>query len=209
MSIRLAIFDFDGTLADSADWVFSTMNSVADRFGFRRVAPEEREELRGLSNREIIARLGVPMWKLPLIAAHMRKAVAADIDAIRPFPWTADLIGRIHAGGCAVGIVTSNAAENVARILGPETMARVARVEADASLYGKARKLSRMTAASGVDPASAVAIGDEVRDVEAAREAGIRAVAVTWGLASEAALARALPDAWAHSPDDLARLILG
>jgi phosphoglycolate phosphatase len=46
MRCRLAIFDFDGTLADSFPLVIEMMNDVADRFSFRRVAEGELDELR-------------------------------------------------------------------------------------------------------------------------------------------------------------------
>jgi len=36
VAYKLAIFDLDGTLADSAGWLFGVLNQVADRYGFRR-----------------------------------------------------------------------------------------------------------------------------------------------------------------------------
>ena len=78
MAYKLVIFDFDGTLADSAGWLFGVLNQVADRYGFRRTSEAEIAMLRGRDNREIVRYLGVPAWKLPLIAAHMRRRVARD-----------------------------------------------------------------------------------------------------------------------------------
>jgi len=49
MPYSLAIFDLDGTLVDSFPWFKRTINDVADRFGFRRVAPEELEGIRAAS----------------------------------------------------------------------------------------------------------------------------------------------------------------
>jgi phosphoglycolate phosphatase len=72
MTYRLVIFDFDGTLADSADWFVRNLNPMAERFGFRQADEAEIERLRRLPNREIIRRLGVPKGKLPRIARHMR-----------------------------------------------------------------------------------------------------------------------------------------
>ena len=37
MAYDLAIFDFDGTLADSAEWMAGVFNDVAERYGYRRV----------------------------------------------------------------------------------------------------------------------------------------------------------------------------
>lgn len=81
----LAIFDYDGTLVDSFPWFCSVLNETARRFGFRQVALEEIDELRELGTREIVARLGIPMWKVPAVAMHMRK-LSAENSSVRPFP---------------------------------------------------------------------------------------------------------------------------
>src|SRR5262245_66602657 len=64
----LAIFDFDGTLADSAAWFRSMINHVARRYDFRQITDAELEELRGRRSTEIVRYLGVPAWKMPFIA---------------------------------------------------------------------------------------------------------------------------------------------
>jgi phosphoglycolate phosphatase len=60
VAYKLVIFDFDGTLADSAGWLFGVLNQVADRYGFRRVDEAEIAMLRGRDNREIVLR---PGWR--------------------------------------------------------------------------------------------------------------------------------------------------
>lgn len=70
---KLAIFDLDGTLSDSLPWFRGVVNSFADKHGFRRIEDGDHEMLRGKSSREIIAWLEVPFWRMPLIAADMRR----------------------------------------------------------------------------------------------------------------------------------------
>ena len=48
----LAIFDFDGTLADSWRLMGQAIIEAADRFGYRRPSPEEAQAMRGLDNRD-------------------------------------------------------------------------------------------------------------------------------------------------------------
>ncbi len=60
MKHQLAIFDFDGTLADTLPWVRSVMNETARKFRFREVTDEEMEMLRGRPNREIVRYMRVP-----------------------------------------------------------------------------------------------------------------------------------------------------
>src|SRR5882757_3666743 len=84
MRYSLVIFDLDGTLADSLSWFLRNVNDVADRFGFRRVA-EDIEPLRHASTREILAHLEVPLWKLPVIARHMRRLKTEQAASIALF----------------------------------------------------------------------------------------------------------------------------
>ena len=86
MPTALAIFDLDGTLADSLPWFRQHMNDVADRFGFRRIAEADIAPLRRMGPREILEHLGVPRWKVPMIARHMRRLKAAHIGDIPLFP---------------------------------------------------------------------------------------------------------------------------
>lgn len=96
---RLAIFDFDGTLANSFPWFVGVLNGVADRYGFNRVQADEVELLRGYDARQIMRHLQVPGWKLPFIANHMRRLMARDIDGIRLFDGVPDMLRAITERG--------------------------------------------------------------------------------------------------------------
>ncbi len=72
-----------------------------------------------------------------------------------------------------------------------EHAALISHYACGASLFGKAAKFRRVLKAAGIAPQDAIAIGDEVRDVEAARDAGIAFGAVAWGYATVDALKRA------------------
>ena len=68
----------------------------------------------------------------------------------------------------------------------PRTSSRIS--IAAPSLFGKAAKFRRVVRRAGVAAAQAISIGDEVRDIEAARAAGIACGAVMWGYAAPDAL---------------------
>ncbi|QAY77735.1 HAD hydrolase-like protein [Sphingosinicella sp. BN140058] len=204
---RLAIFDFDGTLADSAEWFLSSLNDVADRFGFRRVSDEEIAMLRHRSNREIVDYLGIKTWKLPLIARHMRAMVARDAERIRLFDGAAALLARLREGGVATALVTSNAEANARRILG-SAATLIDHYACGSAFFGKAAKFRAVLRKAGIPAQAAIAIGDETRDIDAAREAGIAAGAVSWGYASAEALARFAPDHRFAGFDEIERLLL-
>lgn len=205
MRYSLVIFDLDGTLADSFPWFLTHVNDVADRFGFRRIAEHDIERLRGLGSREILKALDVPLWKLPLIARHSRRLKAAHLGDIALFPGVDAMLRALHASGLRLALVSSDHEGNARRQLGPGNAALFSYFECGASMFGKAAKFRRVLKRAGAAPARAIAIGDEVRDVDAARAAGIACGAVTWGYAAPEALRAEAPDAIFERMEDITR----
>ena len=205
MRYDLIIFDLDGTLADSFPFFVSVHNRLADRHGFRRIAPGEIEALRRCSAREVMRHVGLPRWKLPLVA---RSFVRLMRDAeVALFAGVDEALEQLHAQGATLALVSSNAAANCRRILGEAHWQRLAHAECGASIFGKRRRIARILRATGTDPARAIYVGDQVTDAEAAREAGVAFGAIAWGYGSPASLARARPDRLFSSPRDLAAFI--
>ncbi len=194
MRYRLAIFDFDGTLADSFPWFLGMLNGLADKNGFRRIEEHEIEMLRGQGARQVVAHLGVPAWKLPRIAQQMRRQMTRDIGGIALFPGVDRLLRELAAREVRLAIVTSNSIDNVRQVLGPDSTALIHHYECGASIFGKRPKLRVVLRASGMPAAAAISIGDEVRDLEAARAEGIAFGAVTWGYTNPEALRAQNPE---------------
>jgi phosphoglycolate phosphatase len=209
MRYRLAAFDFDGTLADSFGWFVDVMGEVADRYGFRRVGVAELETLRGYDARRMLRHLGLPLWKVPLVAGHARRLQARDIDRITLFDGIGEMLRCLARGGVVVAVVSSNSEQNVRRVLGEEHAALVSRYGCGASLFGKRAKLKAVLRSAGVRPADAIYVGDEVRDIEAAKGLGMASGAVSWGYATPGALKACSPTEVFDSPGELAGRLLG
>ena len=191
---RLVIFDFDGTLADTAAWFVGQLTSLAAAHGFRAPSREEIEVLRGRPTREVIAALKVKPWKMPGIANDLRRRMAADIGGVRLFDGVPEMIRALRRIGLCIAVVSSNSEENVRRVLGTSADL-IDAYDCGASLFGKAAKFKRVMRDLLAEPSATLAVGDEARDIEAARAVGARAVAVTWGYATADALAAARPNA--------------
>jgi phosphoglycolate phosphatase len=204
----LAIFDFDGTLANSAAWFRSTVNHVAQRYGFRQITDVELEELRGQRTIDIIRYLGIPVWKIPFIARYMRQLVARDAHLIGLFDGVDTLLSGLAERNVAIAIVTSNSEANVRRILGEDNSRRIDDYACGASLLGKASKFHAVIKRQGARADRTIAIGDEARDIEAARKAGLAVGAVSWGYATIDLLRAQQPDYLFSSMDDIRRAIV-
>jgi len=204
---RLAIFDSDGTLADSFPWFARVLNGVADKYRFRPVAPDEVEALRGLNARELIAHLGVARWKVPLIARHMRKMKSRE--RIPLFAGTETMLRTLSQRGVTLALVSSDNEKNIRATLGRELSALVRHYGCGASLFGKAPKFKAVLRASGIPASEAIAIGDELRDLEAARAAWIAFGAVSWGYTAPEALRAHAPELMFTSMDEICDRLSG
>ena len=138
----------------------------------------------------------MPLWKVPFIAARFRSLMAKQIEMIAPFPGVTDLLGRLARAGSTLAVVTSNSCANVRRVLGGKSAGLLAACEGGVSIFGKRMKLRKVLRHIGIHPARAIFVGDEIRDIEAARHAGIASGAVAWGFTDRDTLR-------AHSPDML------
>ena len=202
----LAILDFDGTLADSMPVFLEGVNAAAARWRFRSVEAGELARLRRLGPRAIARELRIPAWKTPLVARHLRAVMAARAEGIRLFPGIADALNAAADAGARMAIVTSNREATVRRVLGPALAGRIDVWECSVRVFGKARAFRRVLRRAGVPAERAICVGDELRDADAAREAGIAFGAVAWGYADPDALRATGPALWFQQPEELRRL---
>jgi phosphoglycolate phosphatase len=202
MRYRLALFDFDGTLLDSLDWFLGVFNQVADRYKYKRLAPGDLDRLRNTDARSILRHLGIPAWKLPLIAHHLRSLSARDTTSLRLFAGVPAMLAELRAAGLQLAIVSSNAEENVRRLLGPAS-AHVAHFACGASLFGKPAKIRAALRATGIEPRASILVGDEARDVAAAAAAGIDSAAVAWGYSAPSYLRSLSPAIFFERIEDI------
>ncbi|MEH2533661.1 phosphoglycolate phosphatase [Bradyrhizobium sp. AZCC 1588] len=189
---RLAIFDFDGTLADTIDWFRASFQDVIARFNLKPVTPEELEGMRGLSAREIMARLGVSTWQLPAIVNDMRKRKLTAANETSLFAGIPEMLADFQRLGVKTAIVSSDSEASVRQVLGPAT-ALISRFDCGAAVFGKHWKFRRVARRLEARPEETICIGDEIRDIEAAKAAGMDSGAVAWGYAIPAALQAAGP----------------
>jgi phosphoglycolate phosphatase len=203
---KLAIFDLDGTLSDSFPWLRRVLNAVADKHRFKRVEADDVEMLRGKSSREIIRYLEVPMWRIPIIARDMRRLKSQSIDAIRLFSGVEPMLRELAQRGVTLAMVSSDAESNVRRALGSNAEL-ISQFGCGASLFGKAAKFKRILKRTGIAAGHAIYVGDEIRDGEAARAAGIDFGAVSWGYTKAEALQEISPDLMFERVSDISRLV--
>ncbi len=199
------IFDFDGTIADSFDFI---VDFVADEAGRPPLSSAEKQELRGQSMAAIARCFGHPWWRLIGLFVRGRREMHKVIGRVKPFDDISDVIKKLHAEGHELFIVTSNTVDNVHKFLHHYELHKYfLEVYGGAGLFGKARYLKKLLKEQNLEKSDALYIGDEARDVKAAHAAKIMIIAVTWGFARPADLEALEPTAMAEHPEDLIKIL--
>ena len=206
MSYRLAIFDFDGTLADSFPFLLSVFNQIADEHGFRRLDLSQVERLRHYDTRAMMRHVGMPAWKLPLAAASFKTLMRENAGQVRLFPQVDTVLRELALCDIKLTIVSSNAEDNVRRVLGPELAPLISQYECGMSIFGKTARIRKVVKRAAVAPAAALYIGDQATDAEAARKAGVAFAAVHWGFAPIEVLRKVEPEHEFDLPASLAAI---
>jgi len=204
---KLLIFDFDGTIADTLDAGVMILNKLAAEFGFRPLHPKDMERVRDMRTRQLMKFLGIPARKMSRIARRGSEELYACIHSIQPLPGMPEALRELQTLGFALGIITSNTEVNVQIFLRSHGLELFDFVRCSSKLLGKARMIRSVIRRQHVRAADILFVGDETRDIEAAKKAGIRIAAVTWGYNSRRSLEAMKPDFVFESPQELVAML--
>lgn len=203
LRVNVIIFDFDGTIADSFETVYTIATRLSREFGYPP-EPLSIAQLKDLSSREIVQLVNVPRYRLPFILRRLRRELNQQINTLEPIVGIPETLQQLHQQGYRLGIVTSNSKANVVTFLVTHQLDQVFDfVESGLTLFGKGKILRRVISHLPRSTTSAIYVGDETRDIEAARSIGIPIVAVTWGYNSAVALSAYQPDYLIEAPAQL------
>lgn len=204
---KVLLFDFDGTIADSFDNFLEIVETLSDKYNFPKIPLAEIEKSRSLDARTLVKRLKIPLYKIPFLAHDMKKMQKEKIAQLHPFRGLPEVLTSLKNKGYTLGIITSNAKENVKLFLKNNNIEVFDYINGDAGMFGKDKLISNFLKQNGISKSDALYIGDEIRDIHASQKAGVKIGAVTWGFNSKAGLSKANPDFLIDRPEELFELL--
>ena len=211
---RAVLFDLDGTLVDSAPDLAGAMNRIEQHRGlpltpYALLRPHASAGARGL--------IGAAFGLVPgdvgyesLRIEFLDNYAAAIAVKTQLFDGIAIMLAELERQHIAWGIVTNKAARFTDALV-PQLALSAARcvVSGDTTPFAKPHPAPLLEAARrvGVAPGDCWYVGDDLRDIEAGRAAGMVTLSVGWGYGNPM-----LPVAWnadrhADTPADLLRWI--
>lgn len=188
----IAVFDLDGTLADTAPDLIATLNVIMDREGLPHVPVEDAREMIGAGARALVER-GFEAAGREVTPAHsdemFRDFLAHYAEHLcvgsTLYPGLGPALDTLEARGFTLAVCT-NKVEGLSRRL----LAALGVERRFAAICGRdtfpwckpdPRHLTMTIEQAGGDPERAVMVGDSRTDIATAKAAGIPVVAVTFG----------------------------
>jgi N-acetyl-D-muramate 6-phosphate phosphatase len=187
--VKAVFFDLDGTLADTAPDLGGAVNQLLREHGH---APLDMATLRPHVSAGTRGMLGIGFGLRPgesgydVLARRFLDIYAARLCLETSlFDGMAELLSHLESSDTRWGVVTNKPArftEPLMECLGL-TRRAAAIISGDSAPKPKPAPDTLLLACSnaGVIPQQALYVGDDVRDIQAAHAAGMRAVAAGWG----------------------------
>jgi phosphoglycolate phosphatase len=210
---KLIIFDWDGTLMDSTEIIARAIQDAAKDFDLKVPTTEEAKYVIGLGLADSMVHL------FPNLSADGHKSI---VDRFRIhylerefdsplYPGVKSMLGRLHADGCRLAIATGKARRGLDRVLdvtGLKQYFEVTRCADEGFPKPHPDMLERILDHTGTEKHETVMIGDTTHDLELAKNAGVDAIAVTYGAHRVEALRPFKPAYMANTAPELTAWLL-
>lgn len=205
---KIIIFDFDGTIADSFPPIVKILKKQVKEMGYGNLTDKQIEVMRSMRPFDIIRHFKFPIWKIPKLIKTVREELFENINDVKIFPGIKDLFYKLKDKNIKFGILTSNSKKTVEAFLNANSINGFEFIESETNIFKKSSHLSYIINKNLLSKDEVVYIGDEVRDIEACREAGVDIISVTWGYNNKRILEKNNPTFLVSSPSEILKLLL-
>lgn len=182
--IRTVLFDLDGTLVDSLSLIQETYRIVFRRMGLPWKGGEVMRFV-GISLREIAARFA-PSRAEEFISLYQHEYERRHDACLRIFPGSRRVLESLVRRGYQTGVVTSKGRRGTCLALRRLQLEELFDITVTADDVRRAKPhpepVIKALRALGTPPGGALFVGDSPFDFEAGRRAGVKTLAVSWGL---------------------------
>lgn len=207
ININTLIFDFDGTLADTLAF---TINSALEINRKLKLLDSEKvnvEKFRSTDSKAFFKDLEISNFKLFWFLLKYQMRLSKEIDNIKTFENLPLVLSELKDSSVKIGIVTSNSKKNVRKFLLNNDLEYFDFIYTSINYFQKGKLLKKTIKKHKLDKSKVIYVGDEIRDIKAAKEAGVKVASVTWGYNFESLLSTHNPDFIINRPEELLNLV--
>ena len=206
---KYVIFDFDGTLADTEEANFVIYQKLAEKYNLRNITMDELGHLKKMNAKDVMSYIEIKKRYLPFLLKKGKNLLTQDIRNIRLCkPDIFDTVKKLKTMGIKTAIITTNSKTNVKLFLEAHD-ADIFDIISSAAMFGKESKMKRIVKKAKLNINEVLYVGDEIRDINAAKNAGMDIASVGWGYNTIESLKKYEPDYVILEPSELIKICEG
>ncbi len=200
------IFDFDGTIADSFHVALDIFYEITGHDD--KLTTEDISRLRGSTLLHVAGELNIKPWQIPKLLLQGRRLMTSKMPEISPYQDLIDVLKHLHNEGHQLYIMSTNSKRNIEPFLAINNIKDLfIRIYGNVGIFSKAGVLRRIIKSQNLNIKDSWYVGDEIRDIQGAKKAGIRIISVSWGYNSAEILSSYKPTKLINSPLDILEVI--
>ena len=197
------IFDFDGTLVDTFEIAFKCMNMLSFKYKFEIITEKELLKLRDKSFKDIIREdLKLKWYMLPFFIRDVQKIMKEEIKTVKFHPELISVLKKLNKTH-RLFILSSNHQDIIELELQRNNLNIFEGVYSGSSLFKKDKSILKLIKLFKLNKENCIYVGDETRDIEACKLAGVKIISVSWGFNSRKILSEYQPDYLIDKPKEL------
>ena len=203
--LKLIIFDFDGTIADTKEGILETVNVTLNDFGFPYTTGEKLFPLIGLPLEDIFSKV-LPKnanTDIQALTKHYRKIYnTVASPKTKMFPGMRKTLEPLSKRGIVLAVATSKKREGVMRMLEALGISHLFPIVLSDDLVKNKKPFPDMVESilskTKIEKHNALVVGDSIYDIRMGKNAGVKTCAVTYGTGSRTELLKEKPDIVIH-----------
>lgn len=195
----LIIFDWDGTLVDSIDWIVHCIQTAAEFHGCQVPDAQAAKDIIGLSIENAVKTLFPDVdtdTRVKLAAHYGQNFFSKQISRDDLFPGVYDMLQQFKQDGYRLAVATGKKSSGLAKAIeatGVADLFCATRGSDQTASKPNPLMIDEIVAELGVSKQRTLMVGDSVHDLQMALNAQVASVAVTCGAHSEATLQQYQP----------------
>jgi len=207
---KAVLFDVDGTLLDTAEFIFQAFEFALDKYGY---PPKSRNEFSKLIGKPLDYNYSVlaPGSDVELLSKTHRDFQLSHLDLAKAYPSTIETLEELRAANLRIAAVTTRSRMSTIETLKlcklSQYMDYVVAYEDVINAKPDPEPVCKALNYLGIEPFNAVMAGDSDADVMAGKNAGTTTIGATYGFHG-ARIADSNPDYLINSINEVIPLVI-
>lgn len=204
---KVILFNFNGTIVNTKSLAIDIFNEIAERRGYKKINNKDIHYLSTLSIRDRCKRLDVPIYQMPWVGLQIKQRYQQYIPNLKSVDGINEVIHELKQKGFRLGFLTTNSRVVTTQFLTNNSINIFDYTHYSFNPFSKAKDISSFLKSNGLNRNEVIYIGDELRDIKAAKKNQLCCIATSWGYDSIELLNEGQADYIAQLPKDILNIV--